>query len=304
MAKKSNMARAGKAARKALNEKRRLEEDRKRRMCEAESGPLRICEVVPPCIKGLKTERLNDEIATIAELTGEEKSANYEPRLGLAINPNGFGKESLQWFINFWQKKLFSVQVQITELTKTEPADSEQLFEMELQKTRLQVAINYLEELIQLSDDWPGMPVLPQCRNWNYLYKGCPVMVFIPAHSDFLPSFHHQFVSGDITAVKHGKVTVRLLHDVRTGYHGVADFRQLTYRVDSMHIVRVEDFQRLLCDSYYRGGWLNLSAAYEKNPQLAADMKEAYELKQIDCQVGDYEFVAKIRSERKWKTPC
>lgn len=296
MAKKSKMARAGKAAKKAFKEKCRLNEDRQEQMRKAESGPLRLRDVVPPCIKGIDPKHLDDEMATIAELTGEERSFNPQPRLGIAIEPFSFGEKNLRWFQDFWQKQLSETKEQIAKL-ETMSADAEQLFETRIQETRLQAVIRYLEQLILLSNDRSGMPVLPQCRSWNYFYTGCSVMAFIPARSDILPNYFHRFVFGNITSVAKGKVTVRLNRNVQV--YGSANFCQMTYDVDSMRLVRFEDFDSLLCNSYHRGGWLSLSAAYEGNPELAAGMKHAYERKQIDQKVGDYQFVAKMRSERK-----
>ena len=293
MARKSNMARAGKAAKKAFNEKCRLGEERQKRMHEAENGPLRLREVIPPCIQGIEAKHLDDEMATVAELVDRKHNRSG---LGIAINPPGWGESNLRWFKNFWQKKLPDIESQIAKL-ETESSDSEQLFEAQIRKVRLQATIRYLDELIQMCDERRlSMPVLPKCRSWNYFYTGCPVMAFIPANNDILTCYHHKFISGAIVAVANDEVTVQLDRDI--GLHGKT--RQLTYRMDSMLIVRLEDFNgSLLCDPYYRGGWLKLSAASEGDPELAEKMEEAYELEQIDRKVGDYQFVAKIRSERR-----
>lgn len=301
MGRKSNMARAGKAAHNAWKEQRRQATARQAALEKAKTDRLLLSEFLPPVFAQGLGEDAGQDMTTIEEAaTGAFTRSTYDfskARLAYAIWPYRLGHENLEHFQRFWQTKLAETEAKARELERAKL--SEEVFNTQITIERIKASINYLTALIDM--ERPGMPVLPLYRRKNYFRPSDWVWCYIPADDRFEELCQGSFIRGTVaTVMESGAATVRL-HTCVKANPTVADLEEcyMTYAKESLLILRNDEYQHLLADSFLSDEWLHLAATTEDQKSLAKPIYEALRKEQLRLEVGDYKYVAAVRANSK-----
>jgi len=301
MAKKSRMVREHKKLKAEWNEKRQQSEEQTKALQDAQTGRLLLREFLPPCIKGLEKFR-DHKMATIAEIrtsSYHRRTSQFEhsePTPSVCIWPQELGQANLLWFQHYWETQMPAAERKLAELgtpAPNEPMSSEQL-QARIAVERLKAVDAYLEELLELAEYQPALPI---CRSETTFLPCDKVQCFIPKDERFAKWYQHTFIPGTVTqsvAKNSDTVTVHLYVDAMAAFKTNQHDCEISFPLHSMNIISEKDYQYLQAHSTYRRDWLHLSAATEGDPQKATEMNDMLAHEQIRDELGDYEWVAHI----------
>ncbi len=290
MARKSKMARAGKAAHNAWKDQQKQVAAQQESLEKAKTARLLLSEFLPPVFAQGLDEDAGQDMATIAKVSNSSFTrSTYQysgSRLSYALWPYRLGCENLKQFRHFWETRLAETEAKAQELERTKA--SEELFNTQVSIERIKASVNYLTALIDM--ERPGMPVLPIYRQKNHFRPNDQVWCFVATGKDSRKQCQYTFVRGTVTAVTlYNIATVRL----RIGANVTC------YATTCMLMLRDDEYQQLLADSFLSGEWLRLATIAEDQTSLNWPMYEALRQNQLQLEVGDYEYIAAVRENAK-----
>lgn len=302
MARKSKMARAGKAAHNVWKDQQRQAAAQQQALEKAKTDRLLLSEFLPPVFAQGLGEDASQDMATIKEVfdsTMGKSTYDYSgSRLACAIWPYRLGRENLEWFQRFWEAKLAETEAKVRELECMKP--SEETFSAQVAIERIKATLDYLDALIDMGR--PGMPVLPTCRQPTH-FQGkhtIDVKIFIPASDEFNPWYHRHFIDGHVISTTQDTMKV-VYHGCVKANPTAKDLQVCTgvYPLDSIYVVKCEEFWPLVSDSFLSGEWLHLANIAGGSDELSKDMYEAMRKEQLNAKLGDYEYVTAVRENAK-----
>lgn len=298
MARKSKMARAGKAAHDAWKEQQKQAAAQQEALAKARTDRLRLSEFLPPAFARSLGEEANQDMSTIEEVSNSSFTrSTYQysgSRLAYAIWPYRLGRANLEKFEDFWLLRLAEKEAWAQKLKHDQRFD--ELFAAQISIERIKATLDYLAALIGMNR--PGMPALPTCRKNNHFRPNQRVQHYIPIDDQFIKCHQGTFVRGTVVAATdYGTVTVRLDACVKAD-HTAADLEdyRVTRAVESECLLCEEEYQQLISNSFLSGEWLRLAS---DDQLLVKSMYEAMRKDQLRLQVGDYDYVAAVRANSK-----
>ncbi len=214
---------------------------------------LRLSELVPPDVKGLM-RRDDPELPTIEEINAgifQVSDRDIIPSLKTPYikNPTFLGKENLEYFRQYWSEEAQKLKVEIAQLENLNAANlAADLAASRAAEKRLNAALSYLKELINLADK---KPPIPACRDFGHFQPGDKVLCYITDHVRVAREHQLQFMMGvveDTNKLRKGMPQVRLPKCVMA--HTTSEITLYGYGVDcytrTMNILHPEEYRYLL----------------------------------------------------------